>query len=204
MKHLFSNRSIPLLVSVTMATVTLSTLQAESHCPTGIASVTPRFVQRALIVIPVRINQEGPFDFMVDTGSQVTVVDPLLASELQLKPQGTVGLLTDATLGPRDSAMTGRITSKSPAAWYLSFVDTHSPKKQCLMLVQPTGEQNSKDRGRLIFRQYGGSNYLYQVWIPGQGEGRQFVRSRTEQETLRERKSSSLAEVQLPTGPAQQ
>ena len=98
MKHLFSNRSIPLLVSVTMATVTLSTLQAESHCPAGIASVTPRFVQRALIVIPVRINQAGPFDFMVDTGSQVTVVDPSLASELHLKPQGTVGLVSSRQL----------------------------------------------------------------------------------------------------------
>lgn len=97
MKHLFSNRSIPWLVSVTMATVALSTLRAESHCPAGIASVTPRFVQRALIVIPVRINQAGPFDFMVDTGTQVTVVDPLLASELHLKPQGTVGLLTVAS-----------------------------------------------------------------------------------------------------------
>ena len=52
------------------ATVTLPALQAESHCPAGIASVTPRFVQRALIVIPVRVNQKGPFDFMVDTGSQ--------------------------------------------------------------------------------------------------------------------------------------
>jgi hypothetical protein len=58
MKHRFSNRSIPLLVSLTLATVTLPVLQAEQHCPAGIASVTPRFVQRALIVIPVRINQK--------------------------------------------------------------------------------------------------------------------------------------------------
>jgi hypothetical protein len=70
------------------------------------------------------------------------------------------------------------------------------------MLVQPTWEQNSKDGGRLIFRRYGDSNYLYQVWMPGQGAGRQFVRSRTEQERLRGLKSSSLAHVQLPTGPA--
>lgn len=97
MKHLFSNGSIPLLVSVTMATVTLSTLQAESHCPAGIASVTPRFVQRALIVIPVRINQAGPFDFMVDTGTQVTVVDPSLAVELGLKSHGKVGLVSVAS-----------------------------------------------------------------------------------------------------------
>ena len=62
------------------------------------------------------------------------------------------------------------------------------------MLVQPTGEQN----GREFFRRYGDSNYLYQVWMPGQGAGRQFVRSRTEQETLRGLKSSSLAQVQLP------
>jgi hypothetical protein len=87
---------------------------------------------------------------------------------------------------------------------YLSFVDTQSTKKQYLMLVQPTGEQNIKDWGRLIFLQYGDSNYLYQVWMPGHGEGRQFPRSRAEQDALRGPQSSSLAYVQLPTGPAQQ
>ena len=97
MKHPFSNRTIPLLVSVTMATVTFFTLQAESHCPATIASVTPRFVHRALIVVPVRINQKGPFDFMVDTGSQITVIDPSLAVELGLKPQGKVGLVSVAS-----------------------------------------------------------------------------------------------------------
>jgi hypothetical protein len=98
-------------------------------------------------------------------------------------------------------AGTYRISLQAPQ--YLSFVDTQSTKKQYLMLVQPTGEQNSKDWGRMIFRRYGDSNYLYQVWMPGQGQGRQFVRTRTEQETLRALKSSSLAHVQLPIGPAQ-
>jgi Aspartyl protease len=95
--RLFANRSIQLLVSITLATVTLPALQAEPHCPGSIASVTPRFVQRALIVIPVRINQKGPFDFMVDTGSQITVVDPSLAVELGLKSQGMVGLVSVAS-----------------------------------------------------------------------------------------------------------
>jgi hypothetical protein len=97
MKHPFSNRTIPLLASVILATVTFFTLQAESHCPASIASVTPRFVQRALIVVPVRINQKGPFDFMVDTGSQITVIDPSLAVELGLKTQGKVGLVSVAS-----------------------------------------------------------------------------------------------------------
>jgi hypothetical protein len=97
MNRLFANRSIQLLVSITLATVTLPALQAEPHCPGSIASVTPRFVQGALIVIPVRINQKGPFDFMVDTGSQITVVDPSLAVELGLKSQGKVGLVSVAS-----------------------------------------------------------------------------------------------------------
>ena len=72
------------------------------------------------------------------------------------------------------------------------------------MLVQPTGEQNSQDGGRLTFRRYGDSNYLYQVWMPGHGEGRQFIRSRAEQDTLRGLNSPALAQVQLPLGPPDQ
>ena len=98
-------------------------------------------------------------------------------------------------------AGTYRISPLAPR--YLSFVNTQSAKNQYLMLVQPTWEQNSQDGGRLIFRRYGDSNFLYQVWMPGQGEGRQFVRSRAEQEMLRDLKSSSLAQVQLPLGRAE-
>jgi hypothetical protein len=92
-------------------------------------------------------------------------------------------------------AGTYRISLQAPR--YLSFVDTQSAKTQYLMLVQPTGEQNSKDRGRLLFRRYGDSNYLYQVWMPGQGEGRQFVRSRAEQETLRNLHRSHMCNFRL-------
>src|ERR1700759_4995301 len=86
-----------------------------------------------------------------------------------------------------------RISLQAPR--YLSFVDTQSTKKQYLLMVQPTWEQNSQDGGRLIFRRYGDSNFLYQVWMPGQGAGRQFARSRSEQDVLRGLQSSSLAYV---------
>ena len=98
-------------------------------------------------------------------------------------------------------AGTYRVSLQAPR--YLSFVNTQSTKQQYLMLVQPTGEQNSQDGGRLTFRRYGDSNYLYQVWMPGQGEGRQFVRSRAEQDTLRGVKALALTQVQLPLGPAE-
>jgi hypothetical protein len=99
-------------------------------------------------------------------------------------------------------AGTYRISLQAPR--YLSFVDTQSTRKQYLMLVQPTAEQNSQDGGRLTFRRYGDSNYLYQVWMPGQGAGRQFVRSRAEQETLRGLTAPTLTQVQLPLPPAEQ
>src|SRR5579859_3064357 len=70
--------------------------QAQTRCPGGIAGIKPRLVAGALLVIPVRINQSGPYDFMVDTGSQLNVIDPRLAVQLNLKPQGTVGLVAAA------------------------------------------------------------------------------------------------------------
>jgi len=46
----------------------------------------------------VRINQSGPYDFMVDTGSQLNIIDPALAAELKLKSQDKVGLVATATV----------------------------------------------------------------------------------------------------------
>ena len=92
MNYLLSTRRFHLLAAVSLALVILPVVEAEPRCPGNTASVTPRLVRDALIVIPVRINQAGPFDFMVDTGSQVTVIDPSLASELNLKTHGRVGL----------------------------------------------------------------------------------------------------------------
>jgi Aspartyl protease len=121
MNRLFANRSIQLLVSITLATVTLPALQAEPHCSGSIASVAPRFVQGALIVIPVKINQKGPFDFMVDTGSQITVVDPSLALELNLTSRGRVGLVSVANYAQASVTLldtleaNSKMVEKSPA-----------------------------------------------------------------------------------------
>jgi hypothetical protein len=113
MKHLFSIGRIQLIVAVSLANLSLPVLQAKSRCPGGAASVTPRFVQRALIVIPVRINQTGPYDFVVDTGSQVTVIDPSLALELDLKPQGTVGLIAVASFAQASVTVLDRLEAGS-------------------------------------------------------------------------------------------
>lgn len=44
------------------------------------------------------MNGQGPFDFIVDTGSELTVIDLALAIQLRLNLGGTIGV---ATVGNR-------------------------------------------------------------------------------------------------------
>jgi Aspartyl protease len=128
MKHAFSNAHLELLALFTLTSINPPMIGAEARCPGNIASVTPRFVQGALIIIPVRINHRGPFDFMMDTGSQVTVIDPSLASELGLKPQGEVGLVSATNY-----------THGSVATLESLEVDSHTVEKP-LVIVQELGQ----------------------------------------------------------------
>jgi hypothetical protein len=50
-------------------------------------------VRRSQIIVPVKINHTGPYDFLVDTGAQGTIVDPALAAELHLTMEGTIGVV---------------------------------------------------------------------------------------------------------------
>jgi hypothetical protein len=79
---------IKCLASISLAAITLPTLHSEPRCPGNIASLRFHLVQRSLITLPVVINHTGPYEFLVDTGTEFTVVDPLLATELNLKTRG--------------------------------------------------------------------------------------------------------------------
>jgi Aspartyl protease len=76
---------------------TVSIINAESHCPGNVDSLNLRLVQSSLIVVPVEINHTGPYDFVVDTGAQVSTIEPALASELHLKAEGNIGVAGVAT-----------------------------------------------------------------------------------------------------------
>ena len=83
------------LLATAFAFASLSS-HAEARCPGNVTGLRTRIVAGALLVIPVKVNQSGTFDFMVDTGSQLNVIDPALAAQLQLKSRGTVGLVATA------------------------------------------------------------------------------------------------------------
>jgi predicted aspartyl protease len=47
-----------------------------------------RVAHDTLIILSFEVNQQGPFDFLFDTGTDVTTVDSSLANKLSLTPQG--------------------------------------------------------------------------------------------------------------------
>ena len=59
-----------------------------------------RTVNGYLMVVRVSINGQGPFDFLVDTGTNTTLVDPSLAADLKLKPVDRMALATLADATP--------------------------------------------------------------------------------------------------------
>ena len=70
----------------------LHVVYAAPRCPGNAPGLRLRMVHNSIIVIQIQINGSGPYDFAVDTGSQLTMVDPSLASELRLVLEGTTGI----------------------------------------------------------------------------------------------------------------
>jgi len=74
--------------SVVLAATMVSTLHAETRCPGNVQSLPLYPVNGHLFVMDVSINHSGPYKFLLDTGTQITIIDSSLASELQLANQG--------------------------------------------------------------------------------------------------------------------
>jgi hypothetical protein len=91
---------------VVLATAVVSTLTAETHCPGNVASLPFLLVNRHQIILPVSINHAGPYDFLLDTGTQMTTLDPSLAVELRLDKQGEA--LVEG-IGSRQSAFVAHL-----------------------------------------------------------------------------------------------
>lgn len=84
-------------IAASLATLTLSALHAEPRCPGKVSGSALRRIQDDLIVVRVLINRTGPYDFLVDTGSQITTIEPVLASDLHLRIEGTTEVRGVAT-----------------------------------------------------------------------------------------------------------
>jgi Aspartyl protease len=89
------------LAFLVFATTIVSALTAETSCPGNVASLPFLLVNHHQMIVAVSVNHAGPYNFLLDTGMQVTLIDPSLAAELHLQPRG---LAVVAGAGSRQSA----------------------------------------------------------------------------------------------------
>jgi hypothetical protein len=87
-------KSIRLIFSFALVFLTSSMVHGATPCPGNVFSVQYNSLPYSHLSISIMINGSGPYEFMVDTGAQITVVDPALAQELRLEATGSVNIVT--------------------------------------------------------------------------------------------------------------
>src|SRR5215472_13856711 len=85
---------LKVFASLALAATVAPAAFAEANCPGNVESLPYRSLNRHQIVVPVSINHSGPYNFLLDTGTQMTMIDPALAAELHLAGTGEVSVRT--------------------------------------------------------------------------------------------------------------
>ncbi len=101
--------------SVLLAATMVSTLSAEALCPGSVASVPLHVVNRYQMIVAVAVDNSGPYNFLLDTGAQITMIDVSLADALHLRADGTAvvagaGFRVAASLSQIDQLAAGSHT----------------------------------------------------------------------------------------------
>lgn len=117
--------------SFVLAATIVPDLPAESQCPGNVASVPFRLLNRYQMIVEVSVNHSGPYNFLLDTGTQMTMVDPALAAELRLNTQGSarvvgVGFLASAPFARLDLLEVGSHAVANQKVLVFDFQDSHA------------------------------------------------------------------------------
>jgi Aspartyl protease len=79
----------------TVIFISATVLSAETSCTANLAVQPSRSSSpnRYQVVLEAYVNDAGPYDFLLDTGSQITMIDQSLASELRIKPSTSAAVV---------------------------------------------------------------------------------------------------------------
>src|ERR1700722_2868767 len=103
------------LASLVLAATIVSTLSAETHCPGNVASVPFHLANRHQMIVNVSVNHSGPYSFLLDTGTQTTMVDTSLANELRLSTEGAAQVASVGVHAPASFAQLDHLEAGSHA-----------------------------------------------------------------------------------------
>jgi hypothetical protein len=128
--------------SFVLAATIVSALSAETHCPGNVPSVPVHLVNRYQIMLAVSINHSGPYNFILDTGTEITMIHLSLAAELHLSIHGpaeivSAGLHESASLVQLDQIEAG---SHALANQEVMVYDFHSRGSSDLRIRGILGE----------------------------------------------------------------
>jgi hypothetical protein len=78
---------------VLISTILYFTIAGFDHGIQAQSAMLPfRLVNNTMVIVSLTANGEGPLDFVLDTGTDTTLVDPLLAARLSLPAAGEIRL----------------------------------------------------------------------------------------------------------------
>jgi predicted aspartyl protease len=83
----------PALLALTLAVLPISMGQDAAQQAAALDVVAVSVDRYARMTVPVRVQEKGPFKFLIDTGAQNTVLSIALASELALIPSAKARLI---------------------------------------------------------------------------------------------------------------
>jgi hypothetical protein len=104
-----------LIFSLILSLLTSSLVFGEAKCPGDVAPLQYHLLGASKIAVDVRIDQSGPYEFLADTGAQITVMEPSLAAELHLQPEGAVSVVSGVARGAAELVRPERIEAGSVA-----------------------------------------------------------------------------------------
>jgi hypothetical protein len=105
--------TIKWLACFLLASTSIHAFGSGKYCPGNVASLHYRLANRHQMMVDVLVNQSGPFSFLFDTGTQMTMVDPSLASELHLSEEGSAAVASVGVNAQASFAHVDRIAAGS-------------------------------------------------------------------------------------------
>ena len=121
---------------LTCASVLIGGLSVFASARTSAASTTQfKMLKGHLIVIPVTVNGAGPHEFLLDTGSNTTLISSEFAHALRLRPIDRVELVTVAgsQIVPRarlESLAVGEKVVKNPETLFSDLREVRALKSE--------------------------------------------------------------------------